>query len=184
MTYEAHSAAHTTASSHSSHGSWLSANQPVTIELTVNGRGVSCSVPPRRTLADALRDAGLTGTHLGCEHGVCGACTVLLDGKPVRACLILAVQAQGSQIETVEGLADGTELDALQQAFRDEGALQCGFCTPGFLMLASGLLRNEPDASCERVEEVLSSNLCRCTGGVPIVKAVLAAQRAQKEATA
>lgn len=181
MTFEAHSAARNKGSSH---GGWLSADEPVEIELDVNGKSVTCSVPPRRTLADALRDSGLTGTHLGCEHGVCGACTLLLDGKPVRACLVLAVQAQGSRIETVEGLADGPELDPLQKAFRDGGALQCGFCTPGFLMLATGLLRNEPDASAERVEEVLSSNLCRCTGGVPIVKAVLAAQQAQKGATA
>ncbi|WP_407563916.1 (2Fe-2S)-binding protein [Streptomyces sp. 184] len=173
---------------------WLPPLDPVTVELNVNDSRVTCTVEPRHTLADALRDAGLTGTHLGCEHGVCGACTVLLDGLPVRACLVLAVQAQSSRIQTVEGLADHPEPDGgderhvrlsdVQRAFRDGGALQCGFCTPGFLMLAHGLLDDEPNASAERVTEVLSSNICRCTGGVPIVAAVRAAQRARKEAGA
>lgn len=146
-----------------------------TVRLDVNGRPLPVEVPPRRTLADALRGHGLTGTHLGCEHGVCGACTVLLDGVAVRSCLMLAVQAEGAEVETIE--EDTPELAALRRAFDEGGALQCGFCTPGFLMLAAGLLRNEPKASAERVLEVLSSNLCRCTGGVPIVAAVLAAQR-------
>jgi carbon-monoxide dehydrogenase small subunit len=154
---------------------WMAEDDPVTCALDVNGRAETVSVPPRRTLADALRDHGLTGTRLGCEHGVCGACTVLMDGRPVRSCLALAVQAEGSRIETIEG--DAPELGALRQAFDTGGALQCGFCTPGFLMLAAGLLRDEPGASPERVREVISSNLCRCTGGVPIVNAVLAAQR-------
>jgi carbon-monoxide dehydrogenase small subunit len=159
---------------------WNGPNEAMSVEFVANGRPVSVAVPPRRTLADALRDAGLTGTHLGCEHGVCGACTVLLDGEPVRSCLMLAVQAAGRAVETVEGLADGDELHPLQRAFHERGALQCGFCTPGFLMLAVGLLRDEPDASPDRVREVLSSNLCRCTGCAPIEQAVLAAQREVK----
>jgi aerobic-type carbon monoxide dehydrogenase small subunit (CoxS/CutS family) len=162
-------------------GEWLGPEDAVDLRLTVNGREVACRVTPRRTLADALRDAGLTGTHLGCEHGVCGACTVLLDGRPVRACLLLAVQAAGADLRTVEGLAEGGELTPLQQAFAAEGALQCGFCTPGFLMLAQGLLDEEPDASEERIRDVVSANLCRCTGGGPVVRAVVAARDALKE---
>jgi carbon-monoxide dehydrogenase small subunit len=116
------------------------------ISFTVNGETRSIRVEPRRTLADALReDCGLTGTHLGCEHGVCGACTVLLDGKPVRSCLMFAVQTEGAQLRTVEGLAEGGKLHPLQQAFWDNHGLQCGFCTPGFLMLAAGILENNPD---------------------------------------
>ena len=121
-----------------------------------------------------MRAHGLTGTHLGCEHGVCGACTVLLDGEPVRACLVLAVQAAGARVDTVEGLADGDELHPVQAAFREQRALQCGFCTPGFVVLAAWLVDNEPDADEERVREVLSSNLCRCTGYGPILAATLA----------
>lgn len=168
---------------------WLDADAEARVELVVDGEPLTLAVPPRRTLADALRDTGRTGTHLGCEHGVCGACTVLLDGAPVRACLVFAVQAAGHAVETVAGLApDGAaleELSPLQRAFHRGGALQCGFCTPGFLMLAEGLLRAEPDASPERVREVLSANVCRCTGGEPIVRAVLDAQRelAQEEAS-
>jgi carbon-monoxide dehydrogenase small subunit len=146
------------------------------VELTLNGSPVSLEVEPRVTLADAVREqAGLTGTHLGCEHGVCGACTVLVDGQAIRSCLLFAVQAQGCSVETVEGLGDGSH--PLQRAFHARHALQCGFCTAGFLMLAEGLLRNEPHAPEERVREVLSSNLCRCTGYTPIVRAVLDAQR-------
>jgi aerobic-type carbon monoxide dehydrogenase small subunit (CoxS/CutS family) len=155
-------------------GQWIDEDQAATVHLDVNGRALTVQVPPRRTLADALRDHGLTGTHLGCEHGVCGACTILLDGFAVRACLMLAVQAEGAKVQTIE--EDTPELTALRRAFDAGGALQCGFCTPGFLMVAAGLLRNEPKASPERVLEVVSSNLCRCTGGVPIVAAVLAAQ--------
>jgi carbon-monoxide dehydrogenase small subunit len=144
----------------------------------VNGRAVSVELEPRWTLADVIRDRlGLKGTHLGCEHGVCGACTVLLDAEPVRSCLVLGVQADGSRIQTIEGLAAGAELHPLQRAFREHHALQCGFCTPGFLMLANALLEREPEASEERVRALLSSNLCRCTGYTPIVKAVLAAQQ-------
>jgi carbon-monoxide dehydrogenase small subunit len=145
------------------------------ITLTINGRGYSLRVDPRRTLVDAIRDdCGQTGTHIGCEHGVCGACTVLLDGEPVRACLMFAVQAEGRQIRTVEGLAKGDELHPLQQAFIDNHGLQCGFCTPGFLMLATGVLEHEPGISDEDLLDVLSSNLCRCTGYENIVKSVRA----------
>src|SRR3954470_10970343 len=130
------------------------------VTFTVNGGTRTVTVEPRRTLADALReDCGLTGTHLGCEHGVCGACTVLVDGEPVRACLMFAVQAQGKEVRTVEGLADGENFHPLQQAFWDHHGLQCGFCTPGFLMLAAGVLEAEPDIGDEELKQVLSSNL-------------------------
>jgi aerobic carbon-monoxide dehydrogenase small subunit len=148
----------------------------IDLVLTVNGQAYEIRVEPRRTLADALRDdCGLTGTHLGCEHGVCGACTVLLDGEPVRSCLMFAVQAEGAAIRTVEGLANGDELHPLQQAFWDHHGLQCGFCTPGFLMLAAGVLEAEPEISDEELRHVLASNLCRCTGYQNILKAVRAA---------
>jgi carbon-monoxide dehydrogenase small subunit len=151
----------------------------VNITLTVNGQEYRLDVEPRRILADVLReDCELTGTHLGCEHGVCGACTVLVDGEAVRSCLLLAVQCDGRSMRTVEGLADPDgEPHPLQRAFSDEHALQCGFCTPGFLMLAAGALdadatiANDP----ERLRELLSSNLCRCTGYEPIQRAVLRA---------
>jgi aerobic carbon-monoxide dehydrogenase small subunit len=146
------------------------------ITLSINGRNYGIRVDPRRTLVDAIRDdCGQTGTHIGCEHGVCGACTILLDGEPVRACLMFAVQAQGRQIRTVEGLANGDELSPLQQAFIDNHGLQCGFCTPGFLMLATGVLEREPDISDDDLLDVLASNLCRCTGYQNIIKAVRAA---------
>jgi len=148
----------------------------IEIALTVNGRDYQLCVEPRRTLLDAIRDdCGLTGTHMGCEHGVCGACTVLLDGDPVRACLIFAVQAEGSAIRTVEGLAEGGVLHALQRAFIAHHALQCGFCTPGFLMLAAGIFEREPDIGDDALLDALSSNLCRCTGYRNIVAAVHAA---------
>jgi carbon-monoxide dehydrogenase small subunit len=151
--------------------------ESTTVTFELNGEAAAYELPVRWTLADMLRDkAGLTGTHLGCEHGICGACTVLLDGDPVRSCLILAPQVEGRTVRTIESLADGGELHPVQRAFREHHALQCGFCTPGFIVLAAGLLEREPDASEERVREVLSSNLCRCTGYTPIVKAVLAAQ--------
>ena len=146
------------------------------ITLTINGKDYFVRVEPRRTLADTLRDeCGLTGTNSGCEHGVCGSCTVLVDGDPVRACLMFAVQAQGRQIRTVEGLADGDRLHPLQQAFIEHHGLQCGFCTPGFLMLAAGVLEREPEISDEDLLDALSSNLCRCTGYQNIIKAVRAA---------
>ena len=144
--------------------------------LTVNGRDHAVRVEPRRTLADAIReDCGLTGTHIGCEHGVCGACTVLVDGAPVRSCLMFAVQAVGKPIRTVEGLAAGDELSVLQRAFMEHHGLQCGFCTPGFLMLVTGVLEREPDIGDEELIDVLASNLCRCTGYQNIIKAVRAA---------
>ena len=143
------------------------------IALTINGRDYAVRVDARRTLADVIReDCGQTGTHIGCEHGVCGACTVIVDGAPVRSCLMFGVQADGRNIRTVEGLADGDRLHPMQQAFMENHALQCGFCTPGFLMLAVGVLEREPDISDQDLLEVLSSNLCRCTGYVNIVKAV------------
>ncbi len=153
----------------------------VDITLSVNGRDYRLKVEPRQTLADALRDeCGLTGTHLGCEHGVCGACTIGVDGEPVRSCLMLAVQAQGARIETVEGLAKGDQLHPLQRAFIDHHALQCGFCTSGFLMLAATSLRKDPDMSDDELLEVLSSNLCRCTGYKNIIVAVRAAAAQMK----
>lgn len=155
--------------------------EKLNLTLTVNGQPHNLSVEPRRNLADTLRDdLGLTGTHVGCEHGVCGACTVLMDGKPVRSCLTFAVQAEGAEIETVESLANGDDLHPLQQAFWESHGLQCGFCTPGFLMLAKGALTENPDMSDEEIREILSSNLCRCTGYQNIVKAVRAAARAMR----
>jgi len=146
------------------------------VTFTVNGEERTVRVEDRRTLADALRrNCGLTGTHLGCEHGVCGSCTVVVDGHPVRSCLMFAVQAHGKDIRTVEGLASGNRLHPLQQSFMTHHGLQCGFCTPGFLMLVTGVLESEPDASDEEVIDALSSNLCRCTGYQNIVKAVRAA---------
>jgi aerobic carbon-monoxide dehydrogenase small subunit len=151
-------------------------NDSVALQLRVNGKSYEVSVEPRKTLADTIReDCGLTGTHLGCEHGVCGACTVLVDGLPVRSCLMFAIQCQGVEIETVEGLAKGDELHPLQQAFWDHHGLQCGFCTPGFLMLAVGALRENPDPTDEEWIAVLASNLCRCTGYQNIITAVKAA---------
>ena len=144
--------------------------------FTVNGDKRTIRVEPRRSLADALReDCGLTGTHLGCEHGVCGACTVLVDDQPVRSCLMFAVQADGTRVRTVEGLAAGDKLHPLQQAFWDHHGLQCGFCTPGFLMLAVGILERAPNIAEPELREALSANLCRCTGYQNILKSVLAA---------
>jgi carbon-monoxide dehydrogenase small subunit len=146
------------------------------ITLTVNGAEHAIAVEPRTTLADALREeCRLTGTHLGCEHGVCGACTVLVDGRAVRACLMFAVQAEGAAIRTVEGLAQGDTLHPLQRAFQEHHGLQCGFCTPGFLMLALAVLDEDPDIDEAGLREALSSNLCRCTGYQNILKAVRAA---------
>ena len=151
------------------------------ITLTVNGKQYPVTVEPRRTLVDVIRDdCGLTGTHIGCEHGVCGACTVLVDGEPVRSCLMFAVQADGRRIRTVEGLQQGDVLHPLQQAFMRHHALQCGFCTPGFLMLAVGALEKQPDLDDQELIEMLSANLCRCTGYENIVKAVRAAASQMK----
>ena len=146
------------------------------VSVTVNGVLRSATVPARRLLSDFLRhDLGYTGTHVGCEHGVCGACTVLVDGQPARACLIFAVQAQGKEIRTVASLARGDELHPLQRAFTEHHALQCGYCTPGFLMLALSILERKPDIGDDELREELSANLCRCTGYDNILKAVRAA---------
>lgn len=158
------------------------------IRLRVNGREHDLAVESRRTLADMLRhDLGYTGTHLGCEHGICGACTVLVDGSPVRSCLMFGVQADGSDVSTVEGMADGEQLSDLQQAFSDHHGLQCGFCTPGFLMLAQAYLADRREAGAgepseQEIRELVASNLCRCTGYQGIVEAVLATARARHSA--
>jgi carbon-monoxide dehydrogenase small subunit len=149
------------------------------VHFQLNGAPVEADVPARTTLADCLRhDLQHTGTHVACEHGVCGACTVIVDGAAVRSCLMLAVQSDGCEVTTVEGLASSEGLSALQASFHQHHALQCGFCTPGFLTTAHALLTEEPDASRERIREVLSGNLCRCTGYVNIVEAVYDARSA------
>ena len=155
----------------------------ISIEVTVNGQLRKAAVEPRLTLADFLRErCQLTGTHLGCEHGVCGACTVLLDGEAVRSCLMFAVQADGGEITTVEGIAgpDGT-LSPVQQAFREHHGLQCGFCTPGFLVTITAGLRTTPDPELEQAREMVGGNLCRCTGYHNIVASVLRAAEIQRE---
>jgi aerobic carbon-monoxide dehydrogenase small subunit len=160
-------------------------SEPVEVTLSINGRDYPLRLEPRRTLLDAIRDeCGLTGTHMGCEHGVCGACTVLLDGQPIRACLMFAVQAEGPAIRTIEGLAAGDALNPVQRAFIAHHGVQCGFCTPGFLMLATGVLARDPDISDDELREVLSSNLCRCTGYQNIVTAVRAAIAEMREGSA
>ncbi|MGH7052205.1 MAG: (2Fe-2S)-binding protein [Stellaceae bacterium] len=152
------------------------------VAFTVNGNGVAVEVEPRLSLADCLRDTlRLTGTHIGCEHGVCGACTVIVDGEAVRSCLMLAVQMDGSTVTTIEGLSQDEGLSPLQTAFRKHHALQCGFCTPGILTTAHALLSEEPDVSEERIRSVLSGNLCRCTGYIPIVEAILEARAAYRQ---
>jgi aerobic-type carbon monoxide dehydrogenase small subunit (CoxS/CutS family) len=157
-----------------------------TIALTVNGKPCEGTAEPRTHLADFLRhDLGLTGTHVGCEHGSCGACTVIVDGVAVRSCLMLAVQADGSAIETIEGLAQDDALNPLQQAFWDWHGLQCGFCTPGILMTLTAYLREDPAPDAESLRVVLSGNLCRCTGYQNIVAAALdAAAQLRKVAAA
>jgi len=153
------------------------------VRVTVNGRAYARNVEPRMLLVDFLRhECGLTGTHVGCAHGVCGACTIVLDGVSVRSCLTFAVQAEGKEITTVEGLADGDALNALQQAFHENHALQCGYCTPGFLMSLTEFLRETPDPDEGQIRERLSGNLCRCTGYANIVRAVrMAARRLREE---
>jgi carbon-monoxide dehydrogenase small subunit len=148
------------------------------ITVSVNGREHTAEVEPRTLLVDFLRDnLGLTGTHIGCEHGVCGTCTVLLDGRSVRSCITFAVQTDGAHVRTVEDLADGAQLHPLQEAFWEKQGLQCGFCTPGMLMLACELLERHPDPTPEQVREGIASNLCRCTGYQFIVESVVAAAR-------
>ena len=148
------------------------------IAITINGRVYRGEVEPRTLLSDFIRAEGLTGTNVGCEHGVCGACTVQLDGEPVRSCLMFAVQAHGRAVRTVEALAFGDDLHPLQRAFQDAHALQCGFCTPGFLMSLDAFLRRRPDPDDEEIRAALAGNLCRCTGYVAMVEAVQAAARA------
>ena len=144
-----------------------------TISIDVNGIARPLDVDARRTLADVLREElGLTGTHLGCEHGVCGACTILLDGRPARACLMLAVQADGAAVTTIEGLADGDEMHPVQQAMKEAMAFQCAFCSPGFLMSTVALLEENPQPTTEEIRQELSGNLCRCTGYQSIVRGV------------
>jgi aerobic carbon-monoxide dehydrogenase small subunit len=153
----------------------------VEIRLTVNGRAYSGRCEPRKLLVDFLReDLGLTGTHIGCEHGICGACTILFNGEAARSCLLFAVQAEGAELVTVEGLAKDGELNPLQQAFHQHHALQCGFCTPGMLIAATDLLRLNPSPSREEIREGLSAVLCRCTGYRNIVDAVEAAAPAMR----
>ena len=154
----------------------------VPTRMTVNGTPVELSVPARMTLSDALRDQlGLTGTHIGCEHGVCGMCTVLVDGNAARSCLMLACQADGAEVTTIEGIGAGEpstgvrELSAVQAAFREHHALQCGFCTPGFVISATAFLREHPDPTDQQIRDALSGNLCRCTGYQGILAAVRAA---------
>lgn len=160
-------------------------SETVTVELTVNGRAERRTVAARTTLADLLRDElALTGTKLGCEHGVCGACTVLMDGVSVRGCLTLAAQAHGAAVTTVEGLAEGRELNPLQQSFRDHHGLQCGFCTAGFLITATDVLASEEAPDEERVRAALGGNICRCTGYETIVDAVMAVVGPGREASA
>ena len=143
------------------------------VSFNVNGTSHSLEVEARRSLADVIREeVGLTGTHLGCEHGVCGACTILLDGQPARACLMLAVQADGAEITTIEGLADGDDMHPIQKAMKEAMAFQCAFCSPGFLMSTVALLQENPNPSKEEIREELSGNLCRCTGYQSIIAGV------------
>ena len=157
----------------------------IDITLNINGRDYPIRVEPRKTLVDAIRDdCGQTGTHIGCEHGVCGSCTVIVDDEAVRSCLMFAVQAPGRKIRTVEGLAEGDNLHPLQRAFIAHHGLQCGFCTPGFLMLAVNALEQRPDIGDEDLLDILASNLCRCTGYQNIIKAVRAARDEMRGARA
>jgi carbon-monoxide dehydrogenase small subunit len=160
-------------------------SDPHLIHLTVNGMPSDVLVEPRRSLADVLReDLGYTGTHLGCEHGVCGACTVLIDGELARSCLVFGVQADDCAVETVEGLAAGGELSPLQDAFIEEQGLQCGFCTPGFLMVATALLRETPSPTEQEIRDAVAANICRCTGYEKIVTAIAKASERMAERVA
>jgi carbon-monoxide dehydrogenase small subunit len=155
------------------------------IRFELNGKDVEADIPPRMTLADCIRHHFMqTGTHVGCEHGVCGACTVIVDGEAVRSCLMLGVQADRAKVTTVEGLTPPEGLSPLQASFRKHHALQCGFCTPGFLTTAHALLTQEPDADKERIRHVLSGNLCRCTGYINIIEAVYEARSAYAKTAA
>ena len=157
---------------------------PLSISLHVNGESIETQVLPRVNLADFLREQlKLTGTHVGCEHGICGACTVRVDGEIVRSCLMLAVQTNGCSVETIEGLSDSGEIADLQAAFRERNALQCGFCTPGMLMAAQDLLKQENEPDRERIREHLSGNYCRCTGYHAIIDAVEQTAQARRGRT-
>ncbi|MFC9843791.1 (2Fe-2S)-binding protein [Streptomyces sp. NPDC060223] len=163
----------------------LSERELQLLVLDVNGEQHEVITEPRRTLVDVLRhELRLTGTHVGCEHGICGACTVLVDDRPVRACLMFAAQAEGARIRTVESLSDGDELSDLQRAFSEHHGLQCGFCTPGFLMLAEGFLAERPEATKDEIREVVAANLCRCTGYQTIVEAIDGCATARRGACA
>ena len=143
------------------------------ISLNINSQQYDVSVEARQTLADVIRqNCGLSGTHIGCEQGVCGSCTIVIDGDPVRSCLMFAIQAEGKRIRTIEGLATAEKLHLIQQAFTDNHALQCGFCTPGFIMLIEAYLEKNPEPDDDEIIEILSSNLCRCTGYQNIIKAI------------
>jgi aerobic-type carbon monoxide dehydrogenase small subunit (CoxS/CutS family) len=158
--------------------------QAVDIRLTVNGKPHEGRCEPRKLLVDFLReDLGLTGTHAGCEHGVCGACTIFFNGEAARSCIMFAVQADGAELITVEGLADGDKLHPMQQAFHEHHALQCGFCTPGMLIAALDFLKTDPDPTEDQIREGLSAVLCRCTGYVNIVKAVKAGAEVMRRLT-
>lgn len=158
-------------------------SERMTSELRINGAAVEITVEPRTTLLDALRDAvGLKGTHAGCEHGVCGACTVIVDGEAVRSCLMLAVQCDGMEITTIEGVApDAGELSPIQDAFCETHGLQCGYCTPGMVLAAKALLEREPDPSDHEIRDAISGNICRCTGYGQIVEAIRLAGRRLRE---
>jgi carbon-monoxide dehydrogenase small subunit len=159
--------------------------EPRRIRVTVNGRAYERMVEPRLLLVDFLRhEIGLTGTHVGCAHGVCGACTVIMEGATTRSCITFAVQADGATIRTVEGLAENGRLNPVQQAFHENHALQCGYCTPGFLMTVTEFLDENPNPSDSEIRHALSGNLCRCTGYVNIVRAVRAAAEKRREAAA
>jgi aerobic-type carbon monoxide dehydrogenase small subunit (CoxS/CutS family) len=150
--------------------------EPITVRVTVNGKRFEQRCEPRKLLVDFLRDdLGLTGTHVGCEHGVCGACTILFNGEAVRSCIMLAVQADGAELGTIEGLAEDGELHPLQQAFHENHGLQCGFCTPGVLMVALDFLRLNPSPTDQEIREAISAVLCRCTGYRDIVRSIAAA---------
>jgi carbon-monoxide dehydrogenase small subunit len=159
-------------------------NANKTVRLTVNGVNYERTVEPRLLLVDFLREVlDLTGTHIGCEHGICGACTVLVDGRSVRSCLLFAIQLEGATIETVESLGTVDKLHPLQESFREHHALQCGFCTPGMLLTGIDLLRTKPLATDEEIRDGLSGNLCRCTGYEHIVAAIRTAAKSRKEVT-
>lgn len=163
----------------------MEADRPTTVNLTVNGENHEVAITPRKLLSDVLReDLRLTGTHVGCEHGICGACTILIDGAPARACLVFAIQMEGHEIETIEGVTPDRGYSPLQQALHDEHGLQCGFCTPGIIMTFEAYLKENPDPTEAEIRDVLSGNLCRCTGYQNIVTAIAKAAEAMREEVA